>query len=501
MTATPYQQLERRFHRIKTVGDASGILSWDYQTMMPEGAGERRGEQLATLSVICHELLTAPDVGDWLAAAEANADLGAWEKANLREMRRAYVHATALPADLVEATSKASSACEMIWRGARADSDFARLLPSLRELLGLVRQGADAKAAQLGLSPYDALLDEYDPGNRSERIDGIFSELAGFLPDLIGRILEKQAREPAAAPLSGPFPTATQKALGEKLMARAGFDFARGRLDVSLHPFCGGATDDVRITTRYDEADFMRALLGVLHETGHALYEQGLPEKLRAQPVGAARGMTAHESQSLIIEMQAARTDEFLSWLAPTAAESFGGVGPAWSADNFKRHCRKVERSFIRVDADEATYPAHVVLRYRLERALIAGDLDLADLPGAWNDGMRELLGVVPPDDRRGCLQDIHWPGGAFGYFPTYTLGAMTAAQLFAAATAENAEIRPALARGEFAPLVAWLREKVHGLGCLPGSAEELLRSATGKPLDPQIFRAHLTARYLDACC
>lgn len=497
--AAPHQQLERRFRRIRAVGDASGILSWDYQTMMPEGAGERRGEQMATLSVLCHEMLTAPETADLLDAAEADPPSDPWDKADLREMRRAYVHAAALPADLVEATSKASSACELTWRGARADNDYARLLPELRDLLGLVRQGAVVKAEKLGLSPYDALLDEYDPGNRSERIDAIFGELASFLPDLIGRIIDRQAGEPAAAPLPGPFPVAAQKALGEKLMARAGFDFSRGRLDVSLHPFCGGATDDVRITTRYDEDDFMRALLGVLHETGHALYEQGLPAARRMSPVGGARGMTAHESQSLIIEMQAARTDEFLSWLAPAAAEAFGGAGPGWGADDFRRRCRKVERSFIRVDADEATYPAHVVLRYRLEKALIAGDLDLADLPGAWNDGMRELLGVTPPDDRRGCLQDIHWPGGAFGYFPTYTLGAMTAAQLFAAATAENADVTPALGRGDFAPLVGWLREKVHGQGCLPASAEELTASATGGPLDPRIFRAHLTRRYLDA--
>ena len=496
---TPYQQLERRFHRIRAVGDAGGILSWDYQTMMPEGAGERRGEQMATLSVIAHEMLTAAEVGDWLAAAEQDDSLGAFEKANLREMRREYVHATALPADLVEATSKATSACEMVWRSARADSDYPRLLPRLRDLLGLVRQGAAAKAEKLGLSPYDALLDQYDPGNRSARIDKIFAELAGFLPDLIGRIIDAQAAAPAALPLAGPFPVEKQRALGQSLMRRAGFDFNRGRLDVSLHPFCGGATDDVRITTRYDEDDFMRALLGVLHETGHALYEQGLPAETRMQPAGGARGMTAHESQSLIIEMQATRTDEFLSWLAPAAAEAFDGAGAAWSAENFKRHCRKVERSFIRVDADEATYPAHVILRYRLERALIDGALDLADLPAAWNDGMTELLGVTPPDDRRGCLQDIHWPGGAFGYFPTYTLGAMTAAQLFAAATEQNPDIRPGLAQGDFAPLVTWLRENIHAKGCLSASAEALLSEATGAPLDPQVFRRHLERRYLNA--
>jgi carboxypeptidase Taq len=254
--------------------------------------------------------------------------------------------------------------------------------------------------------------------------------------------------------------------------------------------------DDVRITTRYDERDFMSGLLGVLHETGHALYELALPKQWRYQPVGQARGMSTHESQSLLVEMQACRSREFLSFLAPAAKQAFGGEGPAWEAENLERIATRVARSLIRVDADEVTYPLHVILRYRLERALIAGDLALADLPGAWNDGMESLVGVRPPDDRDGCLQDIHWPGGAFGYFPTYTLGAMTAAQLFASAVAADPSITACLAHGDFGPLRRWLGEHVHAQGSRL-SPRDLLVAATGKALDPSVFRAHLERRYL----
>ncbi|WP_448189094.1 carboxypeptidase M32 [Azospirillum sp. sgz301742] len=494
---TAYQDLERRFARISAIGGALGILGWDMQTMMPDGAAEGRAEQTATLSVLAHELMTAPELGDQLAAAEGQGGLDDWQAANLREMRRSHVQATAVPSDLVEATSKATSACEMAWRTARAESDYAALLPSLKEVLRLVREEAQAKGEALGIAPYDALLDDHDPGSRTVRIDALFDDLAGFLPGLFQSVLDKQASEPPVLRPHGPFPVEKQRALGERMMRAAGFDFTRGRLDVSLHPFCGGANDDVRITTRYDEADFTKALMGVLHETGHALYEQGRPRAWMLQPVGQSRGMAVHESQSLIVEMQASRSPEFIGWLAGEAREAFEGRGPAWETDNLRRLYTRVERGFIRVDADEVTYPAHVILRYRLEKALIAGDLALEDLPDAWNAGMRELLGVEPPDDRLGCLQDIHWPGGGWGYFPTYTLGAMTAAQLFEAACAAEPDVKPGLARGDFAPLVGWLRTNVHAKGCKPASGDELLTEATGRPLDAGVFKRHLERRYL----
>ncbi len=319
-----YSSLEARFARLSAIEGAAGILGWDAQTLMPEGAAETRGEQLAALRGLAHEILTAPETADTLAEAEGAGGLDGWPAANLAEMRRAYIHAAAVPRELVEAESRVRSRSEMVWREARRDSDFARLAPHLAELLRLEREIGQAKGAVLGLDPYDALLDGYDPGMRRSIIDPLFADLTSWLPGLIA---EARARQEAAGeplPLDGPFPVETQRQLGLTLMRALGFDEARGRLDISLHPFCGGATDDVRITTRYDETDFSRALMGVLHETGHALYEQGRPAAWRHQPVGSARGMSLHESQSLIVEMQACRSREFMAYLAPLLREAFG---------------------------------------------------------------------------------------------------------------------------------------------------------------------------------
>ena len=493
-----YRGLESRFARLNALSEAAGVLHWDMSTMMPPGGAAARAEQLASLKVTAHELLTHPALGELLDRASGEAKtLSPWQQANLREMRRAWLGATALPADLVAALSKACSASETIWRKAWPEGDFKLLLPSLTEVLNLTRQKARARGEKLGLSDYDALLDQYEPGARAERIDALFEGLGKFLLGFVERVLAAQAARPQPVALEGPFPADRQRALGLKLMTALGFDFEHGRLDESAHPFTGGVPDDVRITTRYDAADFTRGLMGVLHETGHALYERGLPKEWRRQPVGEARGMALHESQSLLMEMQTCRSRAFVEYAAPLMREAFDGSGPAWSADNIHRIYTRVERGYIRVDADEATYPAHIILRYRLERALIADDLRLADLPGAWADGMRALLGIVPPDDRLGCLQDIHWPDGAWGYFPTYTLGALAAAQLFAAAKKADSDIAPGIARGDFRPLLAWLRTNVHEKGSLL-STDELLTQATGAPLSDAAFKAHLNARYLD---
>lgn len=496
---TAYQDLERRFRRISAVHDALGILHWDTETMMPSGAAQGRAEQLATLRLLSHEMLTDRHLSELLDAAEAGAgDLGEWQAANLREMRRAHLHATAVPADLVEARSRAVSRCEMVWREARPASDFAMLLPSLREVLEREREAAAAKSEVLGCSPYDALLDGYEPDGRSARIDEMFARLEDFLPGFLPRVLEAQQRRGPVLEPEGPFPLEAQRGLGLRLMEAIGFDFSHGRVDVSLHPFCGGATGDVRLTTRYDEADFTSALMGVLHETGHALYEQGRPAAWAGQPVGDARGMSLHESQSLLIEMQACRSRAFLDFAAPLLREAFNAEGLAWAPENLHRLYTRVRPGLIRVDADEVTYPAHVLLRYRIERDLIAGDMDLADLPEAWNAGMRRLLGLEVPNDRLGCLQDIHWPGGAWGYFPTYTLGAMAAAQLFDAACGAEPDLVPGIGRGDFSPLLRWLRENVHSRGSLY-STDELLEKATGRPLDADVYIRHLERRYLDA--
>ena len=495
----PYAELERRFARMSAVNRAGAILNWDRSTMMPDGASADRADQLATLGVIAHEMMTASDMPDLLARAEeGRAPLGRWQAANLHEMRRSWVHENALPGDLVEARTRATSACEHAWREARKNADFKALLPSLSEVLTIMRRVGEAKAAALGTSLYDALLDEFEPGGRAARIDALFDELRAFLPDLLGRVLERQKSETAPLALDGPFPVDAQRRFGEELIRIIGFDFHHGRLDVSAHPFTGGTADDVRITTRYDEADFARSLMGTLHETGHALYEAGLPRDWRRQPVGSARGMVLHESQSLLMEMQACRGRTFIDFAAPRMRAAFAKDGPAWTAGNIHRLYTRVAPGFIRVDADEVTYPLHIMLRYRLERAMLAGDLALADLPGAWNDGMRDLLGIVPSDDALGCLQDIHWPDGGWGYFPTYTMGALAAAQLFAAARQAVPGLLEAIGKGDFAPLLAWLRANVHGKGSIAGT-DEILTEATGSALGAAAFKAHLESRYLSA--
>ncbi|MDE2574005.1 MAG: carboxypeptidase M32 [Rhodospirillales bacterium] len=495
MTATAaYDRLCARFARIATINEASAVLGWDAAAMMPPGGGAARGDQLAVLAGLAHAQLTDPAAAEDLAVAAAPAD--PWQAANLALMRHAHARATAMPAALVEAQARANSACEKIWREARAKADFALVRGPLAEVFALVREQAAALAPALRLSPYDALMDGYQRGIGAADVAPVFADYERFLRDALPRAEAIQARRPSPRPPQGPFPAAAQEALCRRLSEQAGLEPAHARLDRSAHPFCGGTPTDVRITTRYNEADVSVALMGVMHETGHALYERGLPAAFARQPVGEAAGMAAHESQSLIIEMQACRSDAFLSWLGPRLLAQFGGPPEPYAAENLARLWRHVERGFIRVDADEMTYPAHVILRFRLEQALIAGDLAVADLPGAWNEGMRDLLGITPPDDAKGCLQDIHWYDGGVGYFPSYSLGAMAAAQLMAAARRATPGPDAALARGELAPLVGWLRRHVHGQGSLLGF-NDLLRAATGKPLDPADFQAHLTARYL----
>ena len=490
---SPYRKLEARFRRIGVLGDIEGMLSWDMATMMPPGSAESRAEHLSAIKVMVHELLTDPELPELLASAETEIGHDSWERANLAEMHRLHLRESAIDSALTDALAKAESDCEMRWRKARPASDFSLVRKSLSRLLELKREAAAAIGEKLNLAPYDALIDAFEPGMTADKIDGLFAPLIEKLPGILARVMERQK---PALPLEGPFPVDVQRELGIEFMRALGFDFERGRLDVSLHPFTGGASGDVRLTTRYDESDFTRSLMGVLHETGHALYEQGLPEDWRYQPAGRVPSMMLHESQSLLIEMQACRSFEFLTYAAPHMARAFGGSGPAWNADNLYRLYTAVKPSAIRVDADEVTYPFHIFLRYRLEKALIAGDLKVDDLPGAWNDGMKELLGFTPADDAQGCLQDIHWYDGAFGYFPSYTLGAMTAAQLFEAACRAQPEIKPGLAKGDFKPLLGWLRANVHREASKLAPAD-LIHQATSRPLDAASFLAHLERRYL----
>ncbi|WP_417642369.1 carboxypeptidase M32 [Enterobacter kobei] len=489
-----YQQLTRTFTRLSRFSHLSAMAGWDMFTMMPPGGSQARGEALAELSVLQHQILTDKNVAVWLEGA-AQENLNDIEQANLREMTRQYQQAALLPEALVEAKSLAGSKCEHAWRSQRPANDWDGFAENLKEVVKLSREEARLRADAKGCSPYDALLDIYEPDMTSARLDELFGDLKTWLPDLLTQVVEKQAQQPLIAP-QGPFPIDLQREIGVETMARLGFDFNGGRLDVSAHPFCGGVPEDVRITTRYDENELLSALLGVVHETGHARYEQNLPRSWPGQPVALARSTAIHESQSLFFEMQLGRSEAFLKQLLPSVVQRFGDQ-PAFSESNFVAWNQRVKPGYIRVDADEVSYPAHVVLRYEIERALINGEIEVDDIPALWDEKMRSWLGLSTTGNYRdGCMQDIHWTDGGFGYFPSYTLGAMYAAQLFHAARKALPDLDAAIAAGDFSALFDWLRQNIWQHGSRFTTAQ-LIENATGEALNSRYFRQHLTARYL----
>lgn len=495
-----YSKLQAHFGRIGQLDEVAAIVEWDQAVNMPETAGAGRARAMAGLTRTRHELLTQPQLEQWFAEAAQETDLGAWESANLREMRRWHRRARAVPGDLVEAASQAEKTSEQAWRRYRAENDFGQFAPYLERVILLKRQVGEALGQALDCDVYDALMDEYEPGARSAVIDEHFAELGRFLPDFTRRVLEQQRAIAWQRP-RGPFPVEQQRALAWELMGVVGFRREGGRLDVSHHPFCGGVPHDVRITTRYDDADFTSALMGVLHEAGHGKYEQHLPRQWLHQPVGVARGMVLHESQSLLLEMQVCRGAAFLQFLGPRIRAAFArqvaSQPAAYTHENLCRLYTRVQPGLIRVDADEVTYPAHIVLRYELEKALLNGELRVRELPEAWNARMLDLLGLPTlGNDRDGCMQDVHWPSGAFGYFPLYTLGALVAAQLYAAARSARPELVTELSQGRFETLDAWLAEHVWSRASLTSTAE-IVEAATGRPLGVDAFVEHLQQRYL----
>lgn len=489
-----YHQLTRTFQRLSRFSHLSAIASWDMFTMMPSGGNKARGEALAELSVLEHQLLTDPKVAMWIAAAQQE-DLNDVEQANLREMSRLHHQASLLPESLVEAKSLAGSRCEHAWRSQRPANDWEGFSDNLKEVVKYSREEARLRAEAKGCTPYDALLDIFEPGMTSAQLDVLFTDVKSWLPDLLNNVVAKQSQQSLIAPV-GPFPTALQRELGLETMAQLGFDFTAGRLDISAHPFCGGVPEDVRITTRYDENELLSALFGVIHETGHARYEQNLPRNWSGQPIALARSTAIHESQSLFFEMQLGRSEAFLTRLIPAVRRYFGDQA-AFEESNFIAWNQQVKPGFIRVDADEVSYPAHVILRYEIERELINGDIEVDDIPALWNEKMQAWLGLSTIGNyRNGCMQDIHWTDGGFGYFPSYTLGAMYAAQLFSAANRALPNLNQSIAQGEFGALFDWLRQNIwqHGSRF---TTEQLITQATGEPLSSRYFRAHLEARYL----
>lgn len=487
-------QLHTRLHRLEHF---HSMAHWDQATTMPPGGNQARGEALAELAGLLHGLRTDPQRGRWLEQAAAEP-LDALQQANWREMERDWRHATALPADLVQRRSLAASQCEHAWRSQRPANDWAGFLPNLKQMLAIAREEAHCLAERSGLSPYDALLDQYEPGMRADEVARLFAELRSWLPGLIQAVVQRQASLPPLIEPVGPFPVAAQRQLCEQVVRLLGFDFNAGRLDVSTHPFSGGVPEDVRLTTRFNEADFLPSLLGTIHETGHGRYEQNLPRELLGQPVALARSMGIHESQSLFFEMQLASHPGFVGLLAPLVVQAFGDQ-PAFAPDNLCRLFNRVQPGLIRVDADEVSYPAHVMLRFEIERALIEGRAEAEDIPALWDAGMMDLLGQDTRGNfRDGPMQDVHWAEGAFGYFPCYTLGAMYAAQWFATLRQQLPDVDERIARGDLLPIFDWLREHIWTQASR-WTTDELALRASGERLNPIHLRRHLERRHLAA--
>jgi carboxypeptidase Taq len=493
-STTAYQELTNAFTRLNRFEHIASILNWDRAAMMPANGNDARAQSMAQLELLMHETITAPQLKSQLDAA-AQLPLAADEQANLREMRRKWETANLLPAKLIEALSLAGARCEHAWRTQRPVNDWAGFAPNLTALIDLVREKAAYLADFKGVSKYDALMDQFEPGMTSARIDRIFGEVKTWLPDFIKQAQQKQANEKVQMPV-GPFAVEKQRALGLEVMQLLQFDFSGGRLDVSTHPFCGGVPQDVRITTRYREDEFSGSLMGIIHETGHARYEQNLPRHWVTQPVGLARSMGIHESQSLSFEMQLACNPAFLKLIAPLVRKHLGDQS-AFGADNLGLLYTRVSPSFIRVDADELCYPAHIMLRYEIESALVEGQIQVADIPSIWDEKMMHYLGVDTRGNYKdGCMQDIHWTDGMVGYFPSYTLGAMYAAQYFASLRKQIPDLDQRIAAGDLEPIFNWLKTRIWSQASRY-TTDELVTRATGEPLNVAHYKSHLQQRYL----
>ena len=488
-----YEELLARLKDIDLISQIGGLISWDQEVLMPPKAAVLRAEQLAWISKTGHEKLTDQRIGVLISQLESENGLDDVEMANVRLARESYDRATKLPTEFVEEMAKHRSRAQISWTEARASDDFSIFRDDLAKAVELAR----AKADYLGYDAlrYDALLDLYETGLTVERVDPLFAGLRENVAPLIRAVMDRGRRPDISWIENNSWPQEAQEKLSHSVAEAIGFDFDAGRRDASTHPFCGGPNpDDVRWTTRYNESDPFGSLYGSMHETGHGTYEQGRRRDLDFQPAGQANGLGVHESQSRLWENQVGRSREFCEWALPLWKECFPenmegvGVEELWQAVNL------VEPSLIRVEADEATYNLHIMIRYEIEKMLIGGDLEVDDLPDAWDEMYEEFLGIRAPNRALGVLQDIHWSMGAFGYFPTYTLGNLYAAQLLEAARDDLPDHDSQIKRGDFQPLLDWMRSKVHNRGSILMPAE-LIEEATGDSPSPDAFVRYLGSK------
>ena len=492
---SPYDSLCNHARETAKLASIMGVLEWDERTKMPPAGGEYRAEQISYLAGEIHKKQTAPQVGDWLAAlvdSPLAADPHSESGTVIRKLKRQYDKKTKLPQSLVEELSRTAVLGQQMWVEARKANDFAQFRPLLEKTIDLKRQ--EAAALGYAVTPYDALLDDYEPGATTAEVSVALAGLRDALTPLVEQIVGS-SRRPDATLLKQEFPVEAQEAFGKAAAAAIGFDFSAGRLDVTDHPFCGGAGPrDIRLTTRYRADDFGDAFFSTLHEAGHGLYEQGLPAEHFGLPTGESTSLGIHESQSRMWENQVGRSHAFWEHFLPQAQQTFSALKGA-TLDQFYGAINEVRPSLIRVDADEVTYNLHILVRFELERAMIEDDLQAVDLPAAWKEKYERYLGITPPNDADGALQDVHWSAGLFGYFPTYSLGNLYAGQFFAQANHDLGALHASFRRGEFQPLLDWLRQNIHRHG-QRWSASELVQRITGQPLTHAPWIEQMQAKY-----
>ncbi|WP_297888414.1 carboxypeptidase M32 [uncultured Halorubrum sp.] len=486
-----YEALLDRVQRWNAVGSASGVLGWDQQVMMPEGGTPARSKQLSALSSVHHDMVTADETGELLDELD-DADLTDEQAAVVREVRREYERADAVPVELVEEISETGSEALQAWEEAKAEDDFDEFAPYLEKHVELKREYAEH--IDPDRDPYEVLFEEFEPCLSMERAESILAELREALVPMIEDIRESDV-ELAVDTFEGTFPEDEQEALSRDALELVGYDFDRGRLDVSSHPFTSGNQFDCRVTTRFDETDPLGAVGSTVHEFGHAQYNLGLPQEHFGTPLGTSRDLSVHESQSRLWENHVGRSEAFWREFLPVFQEHFPQTEEATVRDAYEAFNQVYEDNLIRVEADELTYHLHIVIRFEIERDLVRGDLDVEDVPGVWNDKYEEYLGIRPDTDSEGCLQDIHWSHGNFGYFPTYSLGSVMAAQLFEAAEAEIDDLDAKIAEGEFDDLHDWLGENVHRHGSRY-ETNELVKRATGEDFSADAFLDYVDEKY-----
>lgn len=490
--------LKSRMAQLARIEQAAGLLGWDQQTYMPTGAANGRAEQMATLSQLLHQMLTGDETAQLLQTAETETkgqDADSDDVRLLARLRRSYERATKLPEALVMELSRHASLSQDVWVRARQMSDFDLFAPNLEKMIALTRQATE----YLGYSehPYDALIDQYEPGTKQSDVAAMFADMKPGLIALTQTIA--QSSNPVDdSLLHGDFPVEAQREFTLRIVKAIGYDLTRGRQDEAAHPFCSNfGRDDVRITTRYDKNFLSMAVYASMHEAGHAMYEQGSPIAYEASPLAGGTSLGVHESQSRLWENQVGRSRAFTAYLFPQLQQAFPAAFAAVDASQYYRAINKVTPSLIRVEADEVTYNLHTLLRFELECALLEGTLDVGDVPDAWDAKMQEYLGITPPTDAQGCLQDVHWSAGLIGYFPTYSIGNLLSAQLWHSIAQAIPDLNEQIAQGQFTPLLDWLRANVHHYGSkyLP---KELVVKATGEPLTSRYYVEYLHTKYRD---